>query len=149
MKAKTLQILAGCALLFSFLAAPHAQAAEWAFCESNHSGHLYYDKASIVRVGDIARVRTMAILNDDGKAALCVALRKTGKAPGNADVLSYSITSEEFDCVKRKMKITSMTIFNEKGGAVHSLALGNAAWDDVIPGTNGEILGNIVCGGSR
>ena len=48
MKTKTThQILAGVAILFMLLTVRPALAAEWVFCESNRSGHLYYDKTSI------------------------------------------------------------------------------------------------------
>ena len=148
MKTKNLQITVGFVFLF-LLFAGHIQAAEWVFCESNHSGHLYYDKSSIMKVRDIAQVRTMAILNDDGKANLNNALKKIGKASRNADMVSYSISSEEFDCRNRKLKISSMTIYNEKGGAIHSLDVKNDDWDNIIPETNGDILGKIVCSGSK
>lgn len=149
MKTKTLRILAGCAVLFSFLALSDARAAGWEFCESNPSGHLYYDKSGIVKTGDIARVRTMTIFSEEGKAELYAALRKAGRAPGNPEMLSYSITTEEFDCAKKKMKLTSLTIYNEKGGSIHSSVVKDAGWDDIRPGTNGGILGNIACGGLR
>jgi len=150
MKTKTThQILAGVAILFLLLTVRPAPAAEWVFCESNCSGHLYYDKTSIVKTGDVAQVRTMTIFSDDGKAELSNAFKKIGKASGNPDLLSYSISSDEFDCVNRKMKILSMTIYNEKGAAIYTSVSKNAGWDDVIPGTNGEILGKIVCSGLK
>jgi hypothetical protein len=149
MNTKTLQNLLGFTILFLFLTVRPAPAAEWVYCESNQSGHLYYDKTGMMKTGDIVRVRTMTIFSDDGKAELRNALKKMGKAPGNPDLLSYSISSEEIDCAKRKMKITSATIYNEKGGAIHSSVNQDAGWDDVVPGSNGEILGNIVCGGSK
>ena len=102
-----------------------------------------------MKTGDIAQVRTMTIFSDDGKAELSDAFKKMGKASGNPDLLSYSISSDEFDCVNKKMKISSMTVYNEKGGAIHSSVIKNAGWDDVIPGTNGEILGKIVCSGLK
>jgi hypothetical protein len=135
--------------LFSFLALSDARADGWEFCESNSSGHLYYDKSGIVKTGDIARVRTMTIFSDDGKAELYAALRNAGRAPGNPDVLSYSITTQEFDCARKKMKLTSLTIYNEKGGSIHSSVIKDSGWDDIRPGTNGGILGNIVCGGLK
>jgi hypothetical protein len=89
MKTKTThQIIAGVAILFMLLTVRHAPAAEWVFCESNRSGHLYYDKTSIVKTGDVAQVRTMTIFSDDGKAALSNAFKKMGKASGNPDLLS-------------------------------------------------------------
>jgi len=150
MKTKTThQILAAAAILFLLLTACPAPAAEWVFCESNRSGHLYYDKTSMMKSGDVAQVRTMTIFSDEGKAELSNAFKKMGKASGNPDLLSYSISSEEFDCVNRKMKISSMTVYNEKGGAIHSSVIKNAGWDDVIPGTNAELLGKIVCSGLK
>lgn len=149
MKPKNIQIIFFLAILFFFIAVHHTQAAEWIFCESSNSGHLYYDKASIKKIGDFAQVRTMAILNDDGKIELYYALRKIGKAPRNSDILSYSITLEEFDCVNKKFKLSSMTIYNEKGSTVHSSLIKNDEWDVIIPETNGDILWKIVCGGSR
>jgi hypothetical protein len=148
MKTKKLQITVSVAILILLFAGP-IQAAEWVFCESNGSGHLYYDKSSIMKVRDIAQVRTMAIFNDDGKTKLNNALQKIGKAARNADMLSYSISSEEFDCLNRKFKISSMTIYNEKGGAIHSLDVKNDDWDNIIPETNGDILVKIVCSGSK
>lgn len=149
MKTTTLQIFLGFAILFLFLTVRPAPAAGWEFCESNPSGHLYYDKSGIVKTGDIARVRTMTIFSEDGKAELYAALRKAGRAPGNPEMLSYSITTEEFDCAKRKMKLTSLTIYNEKGGSIHSSVVKDAGWDDIRPGTNGGILGDIVCDGLK
>jgi hypothetical protein len=148
METKNLQITLGFVILF-LLFAGHLQAAEWVFCESNPSGHLYYDKSSILKARDMAQVRTMAILNDDGKAKLNDALKKIGKTARNADTVSYSISSEEFDCLKRKLKISSMTIYNEKGGAIHTLAVKNDDWENIIPETNGDILAKIVCSGSK
>jgi hypothetical protein len=150
MKTKTIhQILAGVAILFMLLTVRPALAAEWVFCESNRSGHLYYDKTSILKTGDVAQVRTMTIFSDDGKAELSDAFKRMGKASGNPDLLSYSISSDEFDCVNRKMKLSSVTIYNEKGAAIYTSVSKNAGWDDVIPGTNGEILGKIVCSGLK
>jgi hypothetical protein len=60
-----------------------------------------------MKVRDIAQVRTMTIFTDDGKVKLSNALKKIGKAARNADMVSYSISSEEFDCLKRKLKISS------------------------------------------
>ena len=95
MKTKTThQILAAAAILFLLLTVRPALAAEWVFCESNRSGHLYYDKTSIVKTGDVAQVRTMTIFSDDGKAELSHAFKKMGKASGNPDLLSYSISSD-------------------------------------------------------
>jgi len=142
-------MILGLAILFFFSAVHHIEAAEWIFYGESHSGHLYYDNTSIKKIGDIARVRTMAIFNDDGKIELASALRKMGKAPVNPDLLSYSTTSEEVDCVNKKLKISSMTIFNEKGGSIHSPIIENDEWDNIIPETNGDILWSIVCRGSK
>lgn len=149
MKTMTLRIVACCAVLFSLPALSDARAAGWEFCEANASGHLYYDKSGIVKTGDIARVRTMTIFSDEGKARLHAALRKAGRAPGNPDAPSYSITTQEFDCAGKKMKITSVTIYSERGASIHSSVIQDSGWDDIRPGTNGGILGSLVCGGLK
>jgi len=149
MNAWTLRMILGLAILFFFSAVHYIEAAEWIFYGETRSGHLYYDNISIKNNGDIARVRTMAIFNDDGKIELASALRKIGKASGNLDLLSHSITLEEVDCVNKKLKISTMTIFNEKGGSIHSPVIKSDEWDNIIPETNGDILWTIVCRGSK
>jgi hypothetical protein len=136
-------------ILILFVAVGALHAADWIFYGETRSGHLYYEKTGIKINANIARVRTMAILNDDGKMELYSALGKMGKAPGNSDLLSYTIALEEFDCAKEKLRISSMTIYTEKGSAIHSSLIKNDEWDDIIPETNGDILGKIVCSGSR
>ncbi|HET6490862.1 MAG TPA: surface-adhesin E family protein [Syntrophales bacterium] len=147
MERNTLRMILGLVTLFIFPTACEIQAAEWIFYGETGSGHLYYDNTSIMKSGNNVQVRTMAIFGDDGKATFNHALKKIGKAPGNADVVSYSISSEQFDCVKNKLKLSSMTIYNEKGGAIHSMAMKNDDWDDIIPETNGDNLRKIVCSG--
>ncbi len=149
MKAKNVQSISCLVILALFAVVGHTQAADWIFYGETHSGHLYYEQTGIKINGNIARVRTMAILNEDGKIELYSALRKTGKAPGNPDVLSHSIAWEEFDCVNEKLRLASMTIYNEKGSTIHSSLIKNDEWDDIIPATNADILGKIVCRGSR
>jgi len=46
-------------------------------------------------------------------------------------------------------RLSSMTIYNEKGSTIHPLLIKNDEWDDIIPVTNGDILGKIICSGSR
>jgi hypothetical protein len=41
-----------------------------------------------------------------------------------------------------------MTIYTEKGSIIHSSLIKNDKWEDIIPKTNGDILGKIVCSGS-
>jgi hypothetical protein len=149
MKAKNVQSISCLVILVIFVVVGNTQAADWIFYGETHSGHLYYEKTGIKINGNIARVRTMAILNDGGKIELYSALRKIGKAPGNSDLLSHSIALEEFDCVNQRLRLSSMTIYNEKGSAIHSSLIKNDEWDDIIPGTNGDVLGKIVCSGSR
>jgi hypothetical protein len=149
MKAMNVQSISCLVILILLVAAGNIQAADWIFYGETRSGHLYYEKTGININGNIARVRTMAILNDDGKIELYSAIRKTGKSPGNSDLLSYSIALEEYDCVNKKQRLSSVGIYTEKGGAVHSSLMKNDEWDDIIPGTNSDILGKIVCSGAR
>ena len=149
MKRKSMRFTFCSVMLFFFIGIHHAQAAEWIFSGSNSSGHLYYDKASIKRNGDIAQVRSMAILIDDGKEELHSALKKIGRAPRQAEILSHTIALEEFDCANEKMRLSSMTIYNERGGAIHSMFMKTDKWDDIVSESNGAILGNIVCSDSR
>lgn len=149
MKAMNVQSISCLAILIVFVAVSNIRAADWIFYGETRSGHLYYEKTDIKINGNIARVRTMAILNDDGKIELYSALRKAGKSPGNSDLLSYTIALEEYDCVNKKLRLSSMTIHTEKGSTVHSSLIKNDEWDDIIPGTNSDILGKIVCSGSR
>jgi hypothetical protein len=149
MKRKSIRIIFCSVILFFLIAIPHSQAAEWIYSGSNNSGHLYYEKKSIERNGDIVRVRSMAILNDDGKIELHSALKKIGRAPRQSDILSHTIALEEYDCANQRLRLSSMTIYNEKGSAIHSLIVKNAEWDDIVPETNGAILGKIVCSDSK
>jgi len=146
---KGMRIIFCSVILFFFIAIHHSQAAVWIFSGSNNSGHLYYEKASIKRNGDIVQVRSMAILNDDGKIELHSALKKIGRAPRQSDILSHTIALEEYDCANQRLRLSSMTIYNERGGAIHSLSMKADEWDDIVPETNGAILGKIVCGDSK
>jgi hypothetical protein len=148
MKAKNVQSISCLVILIIFVVVGNIQAADWIFYGETHSGHLYYENAGIKINGKIARVRTMAILNDDGKIELYSALRKIGKVPSSSDLLSHTIALEEFDCVNEKLRISSMTIYTEKGSIIHSSLIKNDKWEDIIPKTNGDILGKIVCSGS-
>jgi len=148
MKTKNVQSISFLVILIIFVVVSNIQAADWICYGETHSGHLYYENTGIKINGNIARVRTMAILNDDGKIELYSALRKIGKVPGNSDLLSHTIALEEFDCVNKKLRLSSMTIYNEKGSTIHSSLLKNDKWDDIIPETNGDILRKIVCSGS-
>jgi hypothetical protein len=56
------------------------------------------------------------------------------------------LRSSEIDCVKEKIKDTSVTIYDEKGNILYSSPKGESGkWNDIFPLSVGEKLKNIVC----
>ena len=72
-------------------------------------------------------------------------LKSIGKAPDNPDMLNYQLVLVEIDCVNKKYRISSMSIYDEKDSVLASLPKPSDEWIDIPPNTQMEILKNEVC----
>jgi hypothetical protein len=147
-KTKNVQSIFCLVVLFLFIIANIAQAADWILFGQTASGDIYYDKSSIKEDGNVVRVWTKDIYNKDGKMNTYEVLKNLGKTPDNPDVLSHQLILREFDCANKKMQSTSLTVYTVEGASVFSQSKSFDEWND-IPNATLESLGKIVCSGSR
>jgi len=144
MKAKHVHSLI-CLVIF-LLFANQAWAADWIYYAPMSTGHMYYDKSSIKKVNkNIIRVWTKTIFIENGKKQYFSFLKSIGKAPDNPDMLNYQLVLVEIDCVNKKYRISSLSIYDEKDSILASLPKPSDQWIDIPPNTQMEILKNEVC----
>jgi hypothetical protein len=144
MKIKNLQSII--CLVIIFLFANNAWTAEWIYYTSMSTGHMYYDKSSIKKVKkNIISVLTKTKYTENGKTQHFSFLKGIGKAPDNADILSYELVLVETDCVNNKFRISSMSLYDEKDSVLAALPKASDKWSDIPPSTQMEVLKNEVC----
>jgi len=144
MKVKNLQGII-CLVIFS-LFANQALAADWIFYTSISTGYMYYDKSNIKKVNkSIISVWTKTIYNRNGKTKYFSFLESIGKAPDNPDILNYELVLVEIDCVNKKYRASSMSIYDEKDSVLASQPKSINKWSDIPPNSQMEILKNEVC----
>jgi hypothetical protein len=148
-KAKNVQITFCMVILFLFMVASQAGAAEWILYEQSPSGALYYDMSSIDKNGNIVRVWTEEIYNQDGKNNAYSILKSLGNPINNPDVLSHQLVLREFDCASGKMQSTILTVYTQSGASVFSQQKSFDEWKDIPPDSASKTLKNIICGSSR
>jgi outer membrane biosynthesis protein TonB len=145
MKAKNVQSII--CLVFFFLFANQAWAADWIYYDTAAVGDmLYYDKSSIKKENEsIVSVWTKNILSEETKTKYVSILKGIHKAPDNPSRLSYYKKLTEIDCVNKKMKGVSVIFYDKKGKVVYSSPKGDSGeWNAILPNTVGEKLINIV-----
>ena len=148
-KAKNVQITFCLLILFLFMVAGQAWAAEWILYEQSPSGALYYDMSSINKNGNIVRVWTKEIYNQDGKKNAYSILKSLGNPLTNPDALSHQLVLREIDCGNGKMQSTLLTVYTESGASVFSQQKSFDEWKDIPPDSASKTLKNIICGASR
>jgi hypothetical protein len=149
MRAKNVQRIFCLVILFSFIVVSQAKAAEWIFFVSAKFGDSYYDKTTINKNGDTVSVWVKDIYSEDGKNKSFSIIKSLGYAPSNSDKLSYHQTLSEIDCISKRTRRMSMTIYDNNGSAIFSLPNGPYEWNYITPASAIDILKNIVCSGSR
>jgi hypothetical protein len=135
-------------VLFLFVFANIAQAEDWILFGQTASGDIYYDKSSINENGNIVRVWTKDIFNQEGRLNTREILKNLGYAIANPDILSHQLILREFDCANEKMQSTALTVYTVNGASIFSQRKSFDEWND-IPNPTLESLGKIVCTGSR
>ncbi len=102
-------------LIFFLLFVNQAWAENWKVYHSSVEGTMSYDQSSIRKTdGNIVHVMTKTPLNEKGKQNAFAILQKMKIAPCNYNVISHEITLEYYDCLDRKYKIFSTTIYDTK-----------------------------------
>jgi len=134
-------------LVFFFLFANNAWAADWIRYASHTFGDTYYDKSSIKKVNkNIIHLSNKQILNEDGKTKYFSFLKSRDKAPKYPNLINYVLRFSEIDCVKERIKDFSLIIYDEKSNVLYSSPKNQSSeWHDMIPNSVGEKLKNIVC----
>jgi hypothetical protein len=146
MKTKNVQSII-CLVIF-FLFANQAWAADWIYFDTTAVGDMYYYDQSSIKKEDknIISIWNKDILSKKAKTKYYSILKGMDKAPDNPSLLSYYIELLEIDCVKEKIKDTSVTIYDEKGNIIYSSPKNQSGeWNDIFPISVGEKLKNIVC----
>ncbi|MGB5217496.1 MAG: surface-adhesin E family protein [Smithella sp.] len=148
MKTKYVQIIF-CLLIF-FLFANLAWSEEWVFYSKSSEGNMYYDKNSIEELGrNIVRVKTKTILNEKGKADVFSFLKKMDIKACDRNAISYELTVEQYDCVNKKYKNISTTIYDKKDNVLLGQKALVGKWSDIRPKSIAGKLKNMVCNVSR
>jgi hypothetical protein len=134
-------------LVSFFLFTNQAWAADWILYATPNTGNSYYDRSSIEKVNkNIIRVWDKTIFKEDGKTKAFSFLKSINKAPNNPDILEFELTLKEIDCVNKKARISSSSIYNKQGNIVFSLPKNvYDEWQDINPKSVSEILKNKVC----
>ena len=148
MKTKHVQSIF-CSVIFFFFASL-AWSEEWIFYSKSTDGDMHYDKSSIEELGhNIVRVKTKTILNEQGKNAAFSFLKKMDIKPCDRNAISYELTVEQYDCLNKKYKNISTTIFDKKGNILlgQKAMVGN--WSDIRSKSIAGKLKNIVCNASK
>ena len=148
MKIKKLQNIVY--MIIFFLFASQAWAEEWVLYSTCNEGEMYYDKSSVIKVNkNIINVRTKTILNEKGRTEAFSILKKMGIAPCNPAKVSHEMTLEQYDCVNKKYKNYSTTIYDKKNSVLVSQnAIGNK-WNDIRSDSIVGKLKNIVCSANK
>ena len=137
-------------LVFFFLFANNAWAADWIRYASHTFGDTYYDKSSIKKVNkNIISVLTKTIYTENGKKEYFSFLESIGKAPGNPDILNNQLVSVEIDCVNKIYKVSSMSIYDEKDSVIASRPKSTDKLIDTPPNSQMEILEKEICSAGK
>jgi hypothetical protein len=145
MKATNVQSII-CLVIF-FLFANQAWAADWIFYATARVGNMHYDKSSIKKVNkNIIHVWIKTIYSENGKTNVYSILRRVDKTLNNPDILSCDLMLYEIDCVNEKFRVSSSSIFDEKGNVIHTEQ--SDEWYD-IGHDSLKTLKNIVCNNGK
>lgn len=134
-----------CLAIFSlFTVSSPVWADDWILFGQTASGDIYYDKSSIQEEGNIVRVWTKEIYNQDGKINTYEILKSLGHAIATPDLLSHQLILREYDCANEKMQSTSLNVYTVEGTSVFSQRKSFNEWND-IPNSTLESLEKLVC----
>jgi hypothetical protein len=135
-----------CLVIF-FLFANQALASEWVLYDKSDIGNMYYDKSSIKKVNqNIISVWDKTIYNANGKVKYFSFLKSISKAPANPDILNYQLVLVKIDCVNKKYRISSSSIYNKQNNVVSALPKNlYGEWRGIIPNSVSETLKNKLC----
>jgi DedD protein len=133
-------------LVFISLFSNQAWAANWIYFDKTVAGDVYYGKNSMKKVNNSnILVWNKVILSKEAKTKYFSILKGIHKEPQNPSMLSYYKKLVEIDCVNKKIKDTSMTLYDEKGKVIYALPKSESGeWNDILPDTVGEKLSKIV-----
>ncbi|HTZ40285.1 MAG TPA: surface-adhesin E family protein [Syntrophales bacterium] len=148
-KAKNVYRISCFVVLFLFILANHAGAADWILFGQTATGDAYYDKSNIYEAGGIIRVWTKDIYSKEGKMNTYQIMKNLGHAIASPDVLSHQLILREFDCANEKMQSTALTVYTIDGAAIFSQSKSFDERKDIAPGSIFETLKNIVCNGGK
>jgi hypothetical protein len=113
--------------------------AEWKFYGSSEKVFYYYDTQSITHPSkDIVRVWERWDYTEKG------VLDKVGKFGKEYENLSHTIFLWEINCSEKKDRGLSLTHYDHKGSAIHSIR-SPSEWSFITPESIGEIMYKEVC----
>ena len=147
---KTKKVWSIVCLIIIFLFTSQAWAESWVLYSTCDEGEIYYDKSSVKKVNkNIINVRTKTILNEKGRAEAFSIIKKMGIALCCPAKIGYEMTLEQYDCVNKKYKSYSTTIYDKKNNVlVLQNAVGNK-WNDIRSDSIAGKLKNIVCSADK
>lgn len=148
---KTKNIARIICLLSFLLFVSQAWAEEWVKYTSHTFGDVYYDKSSVKKIDkNIVSISSKQILNEDGKTKYFSLLKiSDNKLPESSDMLSYKLISSEIDCLNKKFKSSSMTIYDKQDQPIYTATLNYEVWTKIIPQTSWDNLKSRVCSSGK
>jgi hypothetical protein len=64
-------------------------------------------------------------------------------------MVNYALALEEYDCVNKKYRPPSTTIYDSRGNTLHTEHFASLEWDVINPDSVGEILKKIICSDNK
>lgn len=146
MRARNLQGMMGI-IIYCLLVHQAWASTEWIYFTSSAARDAYYDKSTVVKLDkDVVRAWTKQVLSENGKIKTLAHLRAKGKTDTNLDLISYVLRLSEIDCVNKRIKDTSMIVYDEKNNILYSSQKGETGkWEDILPNSSADTLKNILC----
>lgn len=112
----------------------------------NGSLSAYYDKASLIHVGDkILRVTVKYVYSGSGKEEVIQSRKKSELPTTGYERLSHSVVQYEIDCMKRQQAIFMVSEMDIKDRELDHYNPAGRVWTPVSPGGIGDRLLNKVC----
>ncbi len=125
-----------------------SETGNWIFYAASDTDNGYYDKSSIKKIDkNVVRVWIKNIYNESGKQRGFSYLESIDQVPENTDILNHQLILLEIDCVNKKIRNSSVIIYDKKNNCLFSNGISGSfgEWEDILPSLEYIRLKNTVC----
>jgi len=109
-------------------------------------GDYYYDKNSITNISPkIIKVVNKIKYSENGRERALKERKDNKMSIDGWETLDYTLSFNEFDCLKNTIKTTKVIDFNNKGEIIEDFDFTRAPTDKIMPDSINDSLLKIVC----